>query len=594
MIFKNTYIYSVFIGALCTLIPSCGDYYDSSDKGYDETATNNYINYIREKKLNYRARDSVGTIVTRQLPLNGVIKDNIIRTKYIKKFEREQVSSILCTDKPIVDESTSDVDYSFKGKDFALSNLLYICDHWNEDLGDDKSRTVRTENEKLLFEQEEKAFRNEDFAHDIYFIDARKNINDLASDDYYAVNGFNNILVKILNSHKDSKSYVSPVAMGFSQAFPYISKNSLTDKLLLALYNNNLLPVVSSGFYYNVYIKYIQEYNKDTLVRDYFLLGPCRDYLANCIFSNNTSITRNSNAVVVAALDKNGERFPLSATGPNIWIAAKTDGQSEQSHVERVTMAIADLVARNNTLTIEQIKYILAMSVNNKIGNLSWLGDEITNGWQTNSADVRYSNELGFGLLDFQKSIDLAEQCDFEKNCARRIVKPNYSKTLSSVHCRQKNHIPPYTYSCRILVDDNIQVEKVELSFEGAEFIWSNNINYCEQIGTIKGLANRMESSGYGYEIADIMREFAVTISSSNSKNRYVVKANKENFFGTSAPNIDINDDKEKLTMITVNPFYLEELSKNSYFVVNFSSNCLMKFPKDSVVLKLTGYKNYY
>ena len=42
------------------------------------------------------------------------------------------------------------------------------------------------------------------------------------------------------------------------------------------------------------------------------------------------------------------------------------------------------------------------------------------------------------------------------------------------------------------------------------------------------------------------------------------------------------------------NPFYLEELSKNSYFVVNFSSNCLMKFPKDSVVLKLTGYKNYY
>ena len=75
MIFKNTYIYSVFIGALCTLIPSCGDYYDSSDKGYDEKATNNYINYIREKKLNYRARDSVGTIVTRQLPLNGVIKD---------------------------------------------------------------------------------------------------------------------------------------------------------------------------------------------------------------------------------------------------------------------------------------------------------------------------------------------------------------------------------------------------------------------------------------------------------------------------------------------------------------------------------------
>lgn len=592
MIFKNTYIYCVFIGALCTLIPSCGDYYDSSDKGYDEQATNNYINYVREKKLNYRARDSVGTIVTRQLPLNGLMKDNITRTKYIKKFEKEQISSILCTDKPIVDESTLDADYDFKGKDLVSPHLLYICDHWKRELGDDKSGTVKTENEKLIFEEEGKAFRNEDYAHDIYFINARKNITDIASDEYNAVNGINNIIVKILNSHKDSRSYVSPIAMGFSQAFPYIAKNSLTDKLLLALYNNNLLPVVSSGFYFTVHEKYIQEYNKDTLAGDYFLLGPCRDYLANCVFSNNTSLSRNPNAIVVGALDNKGERFYLSATGPNIWITAKTDGESEQDHVEKVTMAIADLVARNNTLTIEQIKYILAMSVDNKIGNLSWVADDITKGWQTNSAGLRYSNELGFGLLDFHKSIDLAEHCDFEKNCARRTEKPNYSKSLSSVHCNQKKRIPPYKYSCRVLVNDNIQVEKVELNFEGAEFIRSNNIDYCDQIGTIKGLANRLDASGYGYEIADIMREFSVSISSSNSKNTYVVKSNKENFFGTSSPSIDINEDQEKLAMITINPFYLEELSKNSYFEVNFSSNCLMKFPKDSIVLKLTGYKN--
>lgn len=200
-----------------------------------------------------------------------------------------------------------------------------------------------------------------------------------------------------------------------------------------------------------------------------------------------------------------------------------------------------------------------------------------------------YSNEQGFGWVDYQKAIKYIDECFDDKQCLKRGSKPDFDKYITANNCRILNRESPFKYKCRITVPERVEIENVLIDIDNLSFIKTHKKEHCELIGSMKGLSNRIADSEMPYEISDTLRRLVITVNSSETQNNYIVKAKYENFFGTSVPIIRIEPKQQYHNYINVNAFYLEKLKKNSFIDINIETECQLSF-EGSVGLRLAGY----
>ncbi len=116
-----------------------------------------------------------------------------------------------------------------------------------------------------------------------------------------------------------------------------------------------------------------------------------------------------------------------------------------------VTGVVALITQAKPYVTVPQVRYILAKTANNKEttgwGSLAYSpiqktldeynGENIVleNGWHKNGAGLWFSNYYGFGVVNAQKAVQKALNCDSDEQCNMRKALPSMYKSSGSGPC---------------------------------------------------------------------------------------------------------------------------------------------------------------
>lgn len=127
----------------------------------------------------------------------------------------------------------------------------------------------------------------------------------------------------------------------------------------------------------------------------------------------------------------------------------KMNGTS--SAAPSVTGVIALINQAKPDVTVPQVRYILAKTANNKNTSgwesldyspvqkeISEFDDEnivLENGWHKNGAGLWFSNYFGFGVVNAEKAVQKALDCDSDEGCEMRKELPSMYKSSGSSPC---------------------------------------------------------------------------------------------------------------------------------------------------------------
>lgn len=444
-------------------------------------------------------------------------------------------------------------------------------------------------------------------------------------------------LNSIIGEKANLSDEVSALNLSLGSFVPYATQYFSTSGQFENVYNANVLPIVASGNYYNE--SSITSMYSTENIASLYVSYDCLANTVDCFFANNSSFSRNHNAIVVAAGNADGTHSRYSSTGSNIWITAFGGEGFPTSHqilstdvsgcslgysltssgagdfengsstlnsncdytvrmngtsaaTPMITGVVTDLVSLDNDLSIEQIRYILAKTANTNHEVANVLTDS-KNDWQTNGAGISFANDYGFGWVDATKAIDYVNNnCSSDANCRLRANEPDYSNVLST-SCSIVDGNGAYNYSCKAIVPSSVQVENVLLDIEQAKFVASSNNTACEIMGTMLGMPSRLnidsgaKATSQQTEAATVLRNMVISVNSSLTDNKYLVKSKYQNFFGISAD--PLISSGRQTSYLNVNALYQENLTAGDSISINFSSACPMSF-SSGVNVKLIGY----
>lgn len=574
-------------------------YYNESYQADDSTSSEQYIKYIKDKSVGVREQNVVSNIELHQYQLYGEHNGDFLEYSAFKReVDTEGRSRIICNSLSnfnIINGKyiNTNTGIEMDKRQFGLSHL---CEFWNVVLND-SSVFVVPETELLQsingitskLVNINSNFSNEKFQSDIYIVDdyLKENANGILNRNSSSLT---NILNHVQVQHLRRKLTVAPIGIAFPISAPYVVINSTEDFILDFLYDQNILPVVSIG---NTYVT--DSYNGSDFVKYNETNLPysevyCRNYSVNCIFTNNSSYIRSPHSLVVGTANYDKTKNRYSSAGSNIWMAAYGNDKDHRQAVVSTTLAIGNLVVRNSTLTIEQIKYILAKSSDTDVV-LHDYGVGYSRGWQTNGAGNKFSSELGFGILDMNKAVVLVDYCLYFNECAVRSYKPDFNEFLTAYKCTEKIEDGLYNYKCRINVKEKIMIENLQLDLGNIAFKEKDGYEYCNDIGTLKGFADRRDSLKYLIEITDVLRDMIITINSNLTDNQYTVKFKHENFYGSGSVPVDFNYKENASFLITTNQLYGEKFDGAGYIDVNIKTVCPITYKNYAVGAKVSAYR---
>lgn len=218
-----------------------------------------------------------------------------------------------------------------------------------------------------------------------------------------------------------------------------------------------------------------------------------------------------------------------------------------------VTGVVALLKQANPGLTISQIKYILAKSARNdqdlesikyeaqkaniekvdgyktKLKTISSIvknetTDDVSKtqitmdeGWKTNSAGFRYSNQYGFGVIDASAAVKLAMSCNTDESCQKRQNTPSDligTLTNTSIITNANGNYYAFEISNLQKVNNDlsleeiseantIEIEHVLVDVSDLAFEHDNNKNNYQK-GDFCYYDNTKNTNIYGYNLGDI------------------------------------------------------------------------------------------
>lgn len=447
---------------------------------------------------------------------------------------------------------------------------------------------------------------------------------------------------------------VSPVNMSFGSLVPFTRNTFSADNEVM--YAANLLPITAASNTYNLKkLTKSSTYAYD--IADFYDSTDCLSNGTNCFYPHASDLVRNPNAIIVGATSSDGSRASYSMTGSNLWVSAfggelvlgshrilttdvsgcksgfsfsnitKYDSDFEKGKVylnegcnytaqmdgtsaatPMVTGAVADLISAKKDLSINQIKYILAKTANNNLPNTKVMEGSLL-GWQTNSANVSFSTEFGFGTIDIGAAVDYAvNKCSGDANCAKRKQSPDLDVNVSvkGQNCRETHNEyanvlgqSSYTYECDITMpteefsSSSAQIENLGVEFENVLIASDENNPSCSVANTFKNfpklLIESEESTNLKQQASQNLRDLVVGLSTGTNKEIYLVKAKNENFFGYADDGIPSTDERK---YALVNGVYQESMPSNGRVTVYFASECPLVFVDNSISLNVTGYSS--
>lgn len=453
---------------------------------------------------------------------------------------------------------------------------------------------------------------------------------------------------KLINSEN---VLVSPINMSFSSLIP-VTKNTFNSDYE-NLYYVNLLPVTAASNTHNLKsLSTSYAYN----IRSLYDSSECLLNNTNCFYPHGADILRNPHAIIVGAVNADGSRSSYSMTGSNLWVSAfggearsgthqilttdlptcdrgysyskitKYDSNFEKglsflnrecnytaqmngtsSATPMVTGAVADLVSARNDLSINQIKYILAKTANIYHSSETFSAGA-SFGWQVNSANVSFSTEYGFGVIDVGAAVDYAlNECDYDLNCLNRKQVPDveFETGVKAINCKETHNeheallgSSSYTYECEINMPSeefsgfSAQIENLGVQFEDVKIKPQSTNKGCAVANTFRDFPKLVSQSDAPYEekqqAAKNLRNLVVGVSTNDNREIYLVKSRNENFFGY--------DDSALLTQdkmyALVNGVYQEDMPYDGKVKVYFGSECPLEFSDDSVSISLSAYSS--
>lgn len=178
-----------------------------------------------------------------------------------------------------------------------------------------------------------------------------------------------------------------------------------------------------------------------------------------------------------------------------------------------ITGVVALIKQAKPNVTVPQVRYILANSArnDNDLDTLKYNPTIISssdnyhpefvieNGWNTNAAGMRHSNYYGFGLVDAEKAVKLALDCDENPDCQFLNQQPKQFTTTTHDCTENQINIPNtdnyrYEYTCTL--GDFKESERVSM-----------NINDMDLNSTLQIDAVSTELSNIVYERADLYED---------------------------------------------------------------------------------------
>ncbi|MGN1393624.1 MAG: hypothetical protein ACI4V7_06285 [Succinivibrionaceae bacterium] len=616
---KKLLLLMVMTGMSVFILTGCKD--EKSEVNQEDTAKD-AIRYVQEyhaKSNNVSSKGSFfidGSFKVINIPTESMVTEPMFESRYIS-FTDNKKNMVSCGklnylypensiyqykrkgvpaqyyDAPYVnnsEESKKEPGNLIKVPMTTINDSLYegknLCAVWDTSINDPNIVPIQDVNESKTNLTEKKVTQN-------IFVLNNYNKKNIKNQVFRYENSKNFINAQIL---LDNKKYsvgdsVSIYDMNtYDVATPAVLDDSGESFYAKAFYDNKILPIVSIGENRELLDSFIDDFNGNSQVSQWYDVTECRNYSINCVFTNNTPIKRSSHSIVVTRLFENYSIDPMGSTGINAWVGNIIDGIYKNSPTGQVTAIVSSMLAHNNFLTIEQIKYLLATNANYRKIIIPVKGKDYGMGWQKNGAGLWFSNEAGFGLVDEEKTISAVDKCSFDERCFKRSKSPNFDKYITSSNCKMVDRISPFTYKCRFIVPENIEIESVQLDISNLMFINTLKHEYCANMGKIGDLGSRFDEFGdYGYEVSDTLRRFVMTVNSSASKSGYIIKSKHENFFGVIRPIIKFDKKNKKSDFININSFYLENLRKGDFIDLNISTECQIDFV-EGIVLRLVGY----
>lgn len=337
--------------------------------------------------------------------------------------------------------------------------------------------------------------------------------------------------------------------------------------------------------------------------------------VVNCEFKQTSSLDSFPYNINVAAMNSSGEHSSYSSTGSNLWVSAlggefgnngsdssspaivttlssyeptdfddwdkETNWRNENnkyytsmmngtsSATPETTSIVALMLQANKELTVPQIRYILAKSARNDL-LISSMNREtikntdgfiIDNGWQTNSANWRFSNYYGFGLVDAEAAVKLALNCDEDVLCVQKQKLPTEYVSNDNRSCKNigfDDSLNLYTVDCFFtnFVDENKHQMEGKKIIDNAMITISGIPYTFSQYPITKNMVNK----------ANALLQLEL-VSPSNTTS--IIKNLYSNWDFNSMVNLNTTS---KYATLTTSQFYHEEVVADDLFTFRFYS----------------------
>lgn len=247
-------------------------------------------------------------------------------------------------------------------------------------------------------------------------------------------------------------------------------------------------------------------------------------------------------------------------------------------------------------ITVPQLRYILATTANNDsswnslsyspltrtVSDLNNISLTLDNGWHTNGAGLRFSNQYGFGVVNAEKAVKAALDCNSDELCAKRAELPEDYKSTNANPCTSSDGGLKVTCKFRNFTNVNnqndssadIDIENVSINLasfgyysatpetEGAETVDT----YCNYAAATESIYP--EAVGYANNLLHIEM-------TSPDGTKSVVKPVYANWdFQGKALNKISGYNYLYPFLIHSSDFFTEKVSAQDTFTVTFRSKC--------------------
>ncbi|WP_405350198.1 S8 family serine peptidase [Ruminobacter amylophilus] len=446
----------------------------------------------------------------------------------------------------------------------------------------------------------------------------------------YAMNGVDTSFL----ARKDDLDIVN-ASIGSSNSFAFDPAFEMT---LQAMFENGIPLIKAAGNQFNSIT-----YDHD----DLYPTKACLRYKVSCQYEQSSSLERGRYQINVAALNSLGEHSSYSSAGSHIWVSGtggefgyrgsgsdsaavvtsiysqdpskysdwdagtpwrkdSTNYEARKFYTQRmngtsaatpsVTGVSALVLQAKPDITVPQLRYILATTARNDRdwSSLAYssisaydsdLGETVTpdRGWNSNASGLRFSNRYGFGVVDAEKAVKAALNCNSDELCAKRASLPQDYKNTNSNPCTTSDDgkIVTCIFSDFVNTEDSsdnqseIEVEEVSVNLNSFGYTSDTPETIVEDDNAASYCDYAASNDGYIAAIAYANNLLQMEIRSPNGTIALVKPVYANWDFSGKVLNSVYGLGYKSPFLVNTSDFFTEKFSaSNNLFILTFKSKC--------------------